>query len=106
MAYEEFSAYNGTVATSMFEYVGDIVPIFYPFFLFTIFIIITFLIYSREKTLTGRSNILLNMVVAGWTTTIFAILLSLINIVDIFTVVVCIIITVTLILISFVSKDK
>jgi len=106
MPYETLSNRNMSIATSMFEYVGDIVPIFYPLFLFVVFIIASFTTHFREKQLRGRSNLILCMMVGGWVTSIFAILLSLIDLVDIYTVVVCIVITVIFILISFVTKER
>jgi len=106
MPYEELSNRNMSEAITLFKYVGDIAPMFYPLVLFVVFLIATFGIHFREKEEKGRSNMITCFMVAGWITSIFAIILSLIDLVNIFTVVVCIIITSVFVLISFTSQNK
>ena len=79
MAYKEIVDTNLSAGIhTIFQYVGEIVPIFFPLVLFCLFIIYTISSYLIQKEQTGRSNFFSSLVVAGYLTTITAFVMNLI----------------------------
>jgi len=106
MAFEEISSRNMSEGFHvLFQYVSDVEPIFFPFLLFAVFIIISLGSYFAQKELTGRGNFLASLAVAGYITTIVAYVLSLIpGVVNVFTIVVCLVITIIFTLLLILQK--
>ena len=79
MAYKELTETNFSEGIyTMFQYVAEIVPIFFPLVLFCLFIIYTVSSFLIQKEQTGRSNFFSSLVVAGYLTTITAFVMNLI----------------------------
>ncbi len=76
MAYTTFQEFNKSGLDGMFLYSAEIVPIFIPFLLFTIYFIIAFGSYYSQLRLTGRGNFFSSLAVAGWMTAILTFVLS------------------------------
>ena len=62
----------------MFVYVADVVPIFIPLFLFSFFIIVTLASYFSSKRLSNDGDLAASFAVAGFSTFILALVMSLI----------------------------
>lgn len=56
-------------------------PIFYPMFLFVIFIVFTSLTFFREVTREGKGNILSSLAVAGYVTISISVILSVLGLI-------------------------
>ncbi len=78
MAYQTFSEWNQTGLDQMFVYAAEVVPIFIPLFLFSFFIIITLASYFSSKRLSNDGDLAASFAVAGFSTVILALVLSLI----------------------------
>ncbi len=104
MPYQEISERNMSNFQSMWEYVGDVVPVFYPLLLFVIFIITTIGSFENERKNTGRGKFLSSLVAGSFVTTIVAILLQIMGLINILTLITCIILTSVFTLILFLSK--
>ncbi len=57
-------------------------PLFYPFILFAIFLVMTLLTFFREIRREGKGNFLSSLAVGGYVTTVIAIIFSLMNLVQ------------------------
>jgi len=77
MAYQDFSEWNKTGLDQMFVYVADTVPLFIPLFLFSFFIIITLASYFSSKRLSNDGDLAASFAVAGFSTAILALVMSL-----------------------------
>lgn len=106
MPYEELGNRNVSEGVHvLFQYVSSVEPIFFPLVLFAIFIIACLGSFFTQKSLTGRGNFLASASVAGFMTTMAAYVLSLIpGIVNTFTVVVCLILSVVFTLLFLLKK--
>ena len=106
MAFEEISSRNMSEGFHvLFQYVSDVEPIFFPFLLFAVFIIVSLGSYFAQKELTGRGNFLASLSVAGYITTIVAYVLSLIpGVVNVFTIAVCLVVTIIFTLLLILQK--
>ena len=106
MPYEELGNRNMSEGMHvLFQYVSSVEPIFFPLVLFAIFIIACLGSFFTQKSLTGRGNFLASAAVAGFMTTMAAYVLSLIpGIVNTFTVVVCLILSVVFTLLFLLKK--
>lgn len=90
----------------LFQYVSSIEPIFFPLVLFAIFIIVCLGSFFTQKNLTGKGNFLASASVAGFITTIAAYVLSLVpGIVNTFTVIVCLVVSIVFTLLFLLKKD-
>jgi len=103
-AYQTFTEFNRTDVAGLFLYPASVVNIFIPMVLFTLYIIVLLATYFSSKRLTGRGDFFASLAVAGYFTTIIAFVMSLVSgLVNITTLVVCIIAAIvgtTLLLIS------
>jgi hypothetical protein len=95
MAWQTLDQYNATDVGGLFTYAAQIVPIFTPLMLTSIFIITLLGTYFSQKRLSGRSDFLSSFAVAGWLTFVVAILMSLIGgLINMLTLVFCMIIAI------------
>lgn len=78
MAFQTFSEWNKTGLDQMFVYAADTVPIFIPLFLFSFFIIITLASYFSSKRLGNDGDLAASFTVAGFTTFILSLVMTLI----------------------------
>lgn len=77
--YEEISARNTTEGLHiLFVYVNDVVPIFIPGILFASFMIIVMSSFFLQKRDTGTGDLPASFLVAGFSTTVAALLMTLI----------------------------
>lgn len=108
MPYKELSETNFSEGLyTMFQYVAEIVPIFFPLLLFCIFIVFSVSSFLIQKQQTGRSNFFSSMVVAGYLTTIISFVMNLIpGLINPIVPVICLVVSMIMTLIFFVSKRK
>jgi len=107
MTFEEISNRNLSGGINqVFIYVADIEPIFFPLILFSIFIITSIGSFLAQKNLTGRGNIKASLAVAGFIVTIIAYIMSIIPLINIFTVIVCFIVTTFFVLLLLLPKSR
>ena len=106
MAFEELNSRNMSEGIHvLFQYVSSVEPIFFSLVLFAIFIITCLGSFFTQKSLTGRGNFLASSAVAGYITTIAAYILSLIpGVVNTFTVVICLVISIVFTLLLFLKE--
>jgi len=78
MAYNTFAEWNKTGLDQMFVYAADVVPLFIPFFLLSFFIIIVLASYFSSKRLSNDGDLAASFAVAGFSTFILALVMSLI----------------------------
>ena len=82
MAYETLQQFinrtNQTGLDGNFVYVAQLVPGFIPFLLFTFFIIILLNSYYIPRNLTSKGDFVASFAVAGYTTAIIAIMMTLV----------------------------
>jgi|SRR6056297_1452724 len=93
MAYKEITDMNGTntTMTDIFTYSADVVPIFVPLVLFSIFLISVLGSYFASKRATGRGDFPASFAVGSWLTAIISIVFSLIpNFIRTGTVIFCV----------------
>jgi len=106
-AYLTIADYNISSADQYFGYVATVVPIFIPLMLFSLFIIISLATYFSKKRLTGFGDFPASFAVAGFVTTITAVLLSLFsNVINPLTIGICIIVTVIGVIWLFFSRES
>jgi len=107
MSYTELRDFNVTGIDGMLLYVAEVVPSFIPMLLFSIFSIVLLGTYFSEKRLTGRANFPASLSVAGWLTVVIAVILSTIdNLVNIYTLAICIVVSVIGTLVLLTSEDR
>ena len=107
MAYQTFAEWNKTGLDQMFAYAADTVPLFIPLFLFSFFIIITLASYFSSKRLSNDGDLAASFAVAGFSTVIIALVMSLIpGLIPTTYVVITIAVTVLGILFLFFSKRR
>lgn len=108
MAYKEIADFNTTTGPhSILQYVAEVEPIFFPFMLFIIFIIASLGSYLAQKEMTGRGNMKASLAAAGFITTCVAYVLSLMpGVIDRYTVVICLIVTILMALLLFLPKSR
>ena len=106
MTYETISEFNQTGIEGIFNYVAEVVPIFFPMVLFAIFVIIMMGTYFSQKRLGGRSNFISSFAVAGIITSIVSFVMSIVGgLVDSFVVVICFVVAIIgVILLIFTEK--
>jgi len=108
MVYKEISETNLSVGIyAVFQYVAEIVPIFFPLVLFCLFIIFTISSFILQKDQTGRSNLFSSLVVGAYLTTVTSFVMNLIPgllnpLIPIITIVISMIMT----LVFFLTKRK
>ena len=78
MTYETINEGNVTGVAGIFTYVANVVPIFTPMLLFTIFIVAMLGSYYAQKRMEGKSSFLASFAVASYMTTIIAYFMMLI----------------------------
>ena len=107
MAYDTFAEFNKTGLDQMFLYAAEVVPIFIPLFLFSFFIIITLASYFSSKRLSSDGDLAASFAVAGFSTFILALVMSLIpGLISTTYVVITIAVTVLGVLFLFFSKRR
>lgn len=107
MAYTTFAEWNKTGLDQMFVYAADVVPIFIPFFLFSFFMIITLASYFSSKRLSNDGDLAASFAVAGFSTVVLALVMSLIpGLIANYLVVITIVVAVLGILFLFLSKRR
>ncbi len=72
MTYETINQANVTGSAGLFVYVADVVPIFTPMLLFSIFMVAMLGSYYSQKRLDGRGSFLTSLAVASYMTTIIS----------------------------------
>lgn len=72
MPYETLNQANVSSASGIFIYVADVVPVFTPMLLFTLFIITLLGTYYSQKRLERGSSFLTSFAVAGYVTVVIA----------------------------------
>ncbi len=78
--YQTFEQFNNTQGLAgVFVYAATIVPAFTPLMLIAFFLVVAFGSYIIPKNLTGKGDFAASFAVAGYVTTIVAILMSLID---------------------------
>jgi len=87
-------------------YVADIEPIFFPLLLFAIFIILAIGSYLLQKNTTGRGDLKASLAASGFVTTLIAYVLSLIPLIDVFTLVICFVLTAFFVLLLLLPKTR
>lgn len=101
MAYEEFDARNMSEGLIVpFEYVGDIVPAFYPLVLFAFFFVITISVYI-STVMRGKSDFPAAFAVASWATFVLSALLMVAELVNPMIVIICLTISIVAMLLLF-----
>ena len=91
----------------MFVYVADVVPIFIPLFLFSFFVIITIASYFSSKRLSNDGDLAASFAVAGFSTFVLALVMSLIpGLIPTYTVLIVLGIAILGILFLFFSKRR
>lgn len=80
MPYKEITDMNGTntTITDFFTYSAEVVPIFVPLILFSVFLIATLGSYFAQKKATGRGDFPASFAVGSWLTAIISVVFSLI----------------------------
>lgn len=80
---------------TIFLYVAEIVPIFIPLVLFAIFIITLLGSFYSQKAITGKGDFPISFAVAGYFTAVVSLMMTLVpNLINTFTIVICIIVAV------------
>ncbi len=94
--YQTFEQFNNTQGLAgVFVYATTVVPAFTPLLLFTFFVILMFGSYIVPKNLTGKGDFAASFAVAGYVTTILALLMSLVdNLINIQTIIAFIVVAV------------
>lgn len=91
----------------MFQYVADVVPMFFPFVLFAFFTIIMSATFFSQERLRGRGDWASSFAVAGFSTVIAALSLSLVeSIINIQTLTVTILISIVGVVWLFMSSKQ
>ncbi len=107
MTFTEISNFNITGIEGLLLYVAEVVPVFIPLTLFSIFLIVLFGTFFSGKRVTGSSDFISSFAVAGWFTTLIAFILSLNNgLVNLLTLTICIVVSVIGAILLFTSGDK
>lgn len=108
MAYDTITDVNMSQGLDqLFYYVADVVPIFIPLVLFAFFTIICLGSFFAQKRFSGRGDFFSSFAVAGYVTTVLAFLFSMIpDLVNPFTIAVCVVISIIGTLLLFVSRDS
>lgn len=106
--YKELATTNLSVGIhAVFQYVAEIVPIFFPLLLFALFIVYTVGSFLLQKEQTGNSNLFSSLVVGGYLTAITAFVINLIpGLVNPLVPVITLVISLILTLVFFVTRRK
>ena len=96
MPYQTIGEFNVTSGTDrIFLYVADVVPIFTPMMMFSIFIITLLGTYFIQRRLSGQANFASSFAVAGYFTLVIAFFLTLLEgMVNALTLSVCVIVAI------------
>lgn len=95
MAYQTITEYNATEITDVFVYTATVVPILIPLVLFAFFIIMLLGSFFAQKRLSGTSDFFASFAVAGYSTFVVSIVLSLAdNLISTYIVVITLIVAV------------
>ena len=107
MVYDQLETVNATNITAILGYTSSINPGFFPLMLFGLFVIVTLGSYFSQKRLSGTGDFFGSATVGSYLTTIVALFLFFMpGVLDIYTVVVSIGISMGLTILFLLSKDK
>lgn len=107
MAYTEIQSFNITGIEGLLLYAAEVVPIFIPLALLSLFLIVLFGTFFSMQRVSGKSDFLSSFAVAGWFTTIIAFILSLnVGLVNLLTLTICIVVSVIGAILLITSGDR
>ncbi len=102
MTYETIE--NITDLRGMLQFPSTDTPIFYPLLLFAIFIVFTLSTFFREVRREGKGNFLSSLAVAGFVTTVIAVIFSFLELIQVQIVVLTFVISVVFQVIYLLTK--
>jgi len=104
---EYIDATNRTGLDGIIVYVADTFPIFIPLMLASLFVIVALSTYFSRQRLAGEGDLWSSLAVAGWLITVVAFIMTLVEgLINTFTVVICLVVSVICTMMLLVSKDK
>lgn len=109
MAYTELADFKNSSEGLhvLFLYVADVVPIFIPMVLFSLFMIVMLATFYSQRRLAARGDFPSSFAVAGYVTTITAFIMTLVpNLIRTPTVIICLVISVAGTLWLFISRNR
>ena len=103
--YQTFQEFNETGLVGLLTYPAEVVSIFIPMFLFSVFVIVMLAVYFGKKRTTGRGDFPVAFAVGGYVTTILTFILGTIKgLVNIYIMTVVVAVTIIATLVLVISK--
>lgn len=108
MAFQELNAFNVSAGIHRpIQYVASIVPEFFPFLLFCLFLVFAIGSYLIQKRTTGKGNFFSSLSAASYITTLIAFVMNMIDgLINLYVLVVCVVFSGIFVLIQFFGTKK
>ena len=107
MTYTTIQDFNITGIEGLLLYATDVVPVFIPLALLSLFLIVMFGTFFSQKRITGSSDFLSSFAVAGWFTTIIAFTLSMtVGLINLLTLTICLVVSIIGAILLIISGDR